>query len=58
MSELQPDELLVLRQYQLAKERQHGDLEVSIKDGKLVKLWTVTKVDLTPLRKAHLQEVP
>ena len=57
--DLKPDELLVLRQYQLLRDRKHGDLEMSVKDGKLVKLWTTDKVDLSALQgNGRLREVP
>jgi len=55
---LEPDELLVLRQYQQLRDKRHGDLEISVKDGKLVKLWTVDKVDLSMLQSHQLREVP
>ena len=56
MLQLEPDELLVLREYQKLRDQKHGDLEISIKDGKLVKLWKVEKVDLANTR--PMREVP
>lgn len=49
-AELEPDEELVLRQYKVLKEQRHGDLEISVKDGRISKLWMVEKVDLLPVR--------
>ena len=54
-SDLPSDEILVLREYRRLREKRHGDLEMSVKDGRLVKLWTVDKVDLSALT---LREVP
>lgn len=55
--DLEPDEVLVLREYRRLREKRHGDLEMSVKDGKLVKLWTVDKVDLSVLS-STMREVP
>jgi len=55
--DLEPDEMLVLREYRRLREKRHGDLEMSVKDGRLVKLWTVDKVDLSTLP-STLREVP
>lgn len=43
------DEVLVLQQYRELKKRQHGDLLLSVKTGKLVKMWTTEKTDLHAL---------
>jgi hypothetical protein len=53
--DLEPDELLVIREYRTLREQRHGDLEISVKDGKLIKLWKVEKVDLSSTK---LREVP
>ena len=53
--DLEPDELLVVREFQKIRAQRHGDLEISVKDGKIVKLWKVEKIDLAP---ARLREVP
>ena len=46
---LEPDEMIVLDQYRKLRVKKHGDLDISVKDGKLVKLWTVDKTDLSAL---------
>lgn len=47
MSEhLEPDELLVVREYRKIKSSVHGDLEISVKDGRLTKVWPTPKVDI------------
>lgn len=55
--DLRPDQLLVLRQYDQLVERRHGDLEIGVKDGRLVKLWTTDKTDLSALSTRVLKEV-
>lgn len=54
MDNLEPDEMLVLRQYKELKRQLHGDLDISVKDGKLVKLWTVDKIDLSILENRQM----
>lgn len=44
--DLTPDELLVLRTYRKAKTERHGDIEVGVKDGALVKLHKTEKTDI------------
>lgn len=56
--ELTSDELLVLNQYRRIKDERHGDLDISVKDGRIVKLWRVDKVDLSAVEPKPLREVP
>lgn len=51
------DELLVLKEYRNARELGHADLELSVKDHKIVKLHVTKKVDLAA-QDAPLREVP
>lgn len=44
--DLAPDEILILREYRRTKCSGHADGAWSVKDGKLVKLWTTPKVDI------------
>jgi hypothetical protein len=46
MNEIPKDEEVLLRHYRTAKAAGHADIEVSLKDGKMVKLWTTNKADL------------
>lgn len=61
---LKTDEMLVLNQYRKIRDQKHGDLEISVKDGKLIKLWTTDKADLSTLKEPNgsgrktLREVP
>lgn len=48
-TDLPTDEQLVLREYRTLKAMRHGDLDISVKDARLVKLWKVDKVDLSAL---------
>ena len=54
MAELAKDEELVLAEYRKAKGRAHADVELTVKGGKLVKLWTVDKKDLAGLREVEI----
>jgi hypothetical protein len=51
--DLTPDEVLVLRSYRTAKREGHGDIEVGVKDGALIKLHKTEKTDI----KAELDRV-
>lgn len=44
--DLTPDEILVLRTYRKAKIERHGDIEVGVKDGALIKLHKTEKTDI------------
>ena len=46
MDALELDELLVISQYQILREQGHGDLEVSVKDGRIIKIWRTDKLDI------------
>jgi hypothetical protein len=51
-----PDEARVIEAFREIKRKEHGELEVAVKNGRLVKLWTTDKWDLNkPLK---LREVP
>ena len=51
MLNLTTDEELVLIEFRKLAHQRHGDIEVSVKDGKLVKIWRVEKIDLADHRK-------
>ncbi len=53
-----PDELRVLEKFRVAKKMSHADIELSVKGGRIVKLWITEKTDLpekvAPLREGHI----
>ena len=55
MPELTRDELVVLNEFRRLVGQRHGDIEISVKDGALVKVWRVEKLDLRDHLK--LQEI-
>ncbi len=43
-----PDEIRVLEKFRTAKKMKHADIELSVKNGQIVKLWLTEKTDLGP----------
>ena len=50
INELTDEEKQIITAYRRVKERRHGDLELSIVNGTLVKVWEVVKHDLHKMR--------
>jgi hypothetical protein len=57
LNRLTYEELLVLAAYRRVKLRRHGDLEISVVNGTLAKIWEVIKNDTNQfnLREANAQ---
>ena len=58
MESLRSDQVLVLREYEKLVVDKHGDLDISVKDGKLIKLWRVEKIDLSGSAISHTLREP